>query len=201
MSRVWRWEFSGYSPSRLVDLTVGEKAGANEPHTQGLGPVCPPCGALMHSPTPRKKHSPPRIDGWRVLEDFTASDHQYIFFSELFRSRHEQAPKKDARFNTDKLKPDAFSLMIRNGYSEMKRIGIGHRTAEDIASTGIWIKSRGVTYFSCYLTPSDSNDMFRTKLTALEDVIRDCTGYVVLGGYLNAKAAGGSSVRMRDVKR
>ena len=25
--------------------------------------------------------------------------------------------------------------MIRNGFSEMKRIGIGHRTAEDIAST------------------------------------------------------------------
>ena len=31
--------------------------------------------------------------------------------------------------------------------------------------------------------------MFRTKLTALEDVIRDYTGYVVLGGDLNAKAA------------
>ena len=36
----------------------------------------------------------------------------------------------------------------------------------------VWIKSRVVTYFSCYLTPSDSNDMFRTKLSALEDVIR-----------------------------
>ena len=38
----------------------------------------------------------PRIVGWRVLEDFTASDHQYIFFSVLFRwrSRHEQTTKK-----------------------------------------------------------------------------------------------------------
>ena len=53
----------------------------------------------------------------------------------------------------------------------------------------VWIKSREVTYFSCYLTPSESNDMFRTKLSALEDVIRDCTGYGVLGGDLNAKAA------------
>ena len=52
-----------------------------------------------------------------------------------------------------------------------------------------WIKSRGVTYFSCYLTPCDSNDRFRTKLTVLEDVIRDCTGYVVLAGDLNAKVA------------
>ena len=54
-----------------------------------------------------------RIDGWRVLEDFTASDHQYIFFSVLFRSRsrHEQTTKKDARFNTDKLNPDVFSLI------------------------------------------------------------------------------------------
>ena len=51
--------------------------------------------------------------------------------------RHEQTAKKDARFNTDKLNPDAFSLMIRNGYSEMKRIGIGHQMAEDIASTGM----------------------------------------------------------------
>ena len=51
----------------------------------------------------------PRIDGWRVLEDFTASDHQYIFFSVLFgsRSRHEQMAKKDARFKTDKLNPDS----------------------------------------------------------------------------------------------
>ena len=79
----------------------------------------------------------PRIDGWRVLEDFTASDHQYIFFSVLFRSRsrHEQTTMKDARIKTDKLNPDAFSLMIYNGYSEMIRIGIGHRTAADIAST------------------------------------------------------------------
>ena len=27
--REWRWEFSGYSFTRLVDLIVGEKAGAN----------------------------------------------------------------------------------------------------------------------------------------------------------------------------
>ena len=53
------------------------------------------------------------------------------------RSRHEQTTKKDARFNTDKLNPDAFSLMIHNGYSEMKRIGTGHRTAQNIASTGM----------------------------------------------------------------
>ena len=46
-----------------------------------------------------------------------------------------------------------------------------------------------MTYFSCYFTPNESRGAFRTKLGALEDEIRDCTGYVVVGGDLNAKAA------------
>ena len=53
----------------------------------------------------------------------------------------------------------------------------------------VWIKSRGVTYFSCYFTPNESRGAFRMKLGALEDEIRDCTGYVVVGDDLNAKAA------------
>ena len=46
-----------------------------------------------------------------------------------------------------------------------------------------------MTYFSCYFTPNESRGAFRTKLGALEDEIRNYTGYVVVGGNLNAKAA------------
>ena len=53
----------------------------------------------------------------------------------------------------------------------------------------IWIKSRGVTYFSCYFTPNESRGALRTKLGAFEDEIRDGTGYVVVGGDLNVEAA------------
>ena len=36
MSSIWRWEFSGYSRSRLVDLSVGEKSGGAGRRCEGL---------------------------------------------------------------------------------------------------------------------------------------------------------------------
>ena len=70
-----------------------------------------------------------------VLEDFTASDHQYIFFSVQTQSRprYEQPVPNETRFSTAKLNTDVFGLVICSGYSEMKRIGFGHRSAEDIS--------------------------------------------------------------------
>ena len=67
----------------------------------------------------------------------------------------------------------------RGGPVEKKGLGDGY----------ICIRSRGVTFFSCYFTPNESSGALISKLGALEDVIRDCTGYVVLGSDLNAKAA------------
>ena len=80
-----------------------------------------------------------RIDGWKVLEDFTASDHQYIFFSvgDQSRPRHEQPVAKETRCNTAKLNTDVFGLMIRSGYIEMRRSGLAHRSAEEISSAGM----------------------------------------------------------------
>ena len=77
-----------------------------------------------------------RIDGWRVLEDFTASDHQYIFFSVQIqsRTRNQHSAAKETRFNTVKLNKDVFDLMICSGYSEMRRLGLEHWTAEEIPS-------------------------------------------------------------------
>ena len=65
----------------------------------------------------------------------------------------------------------------------------------------VWIRSRDVTYFSCYFTPNESNGAIRTRLGVLEDEIQDSTGYVVLGGDLNAKAAEWGRIRIRKVKR
>ena len=50
------------------------------------------------------------------------------------------------------------------------------------------IRSSGVIYFSCSFIPNESIGAFRTKLGALEDLIRDCAD-IVLGGDLNAKAS------------
>ena len=46
-----------------------------------------------------------------------------------------------------------------------------------------------MAYFSGYFTPDENHGAFRTKLGVLEDESRECTGYVVVGGDLNAKAA------------
>ena len=61
----------------------------------------------------------------------------------------------------------------------------------------VWIKSKGMIYFGCYFTPNESRGAFKTKLGALEDEIRDCTGYIVVGGDLHAKAEWGEDTDTR----
>ena len=70
-----------------------------------------------------------RIVYWRVLEDFTASDHQYISFMVQSQTgpRNKQPITKQARFNAAKWNTDIFDMMISSGYREMKRSGLDNR--------------------------------------------------------------------------
>ena len=52
----------------------------------------------------------------------------------------------------------------------------------------VWVKSRGITYVSCYFTPSDRIPDFQEKLDLLEDAIREEEGKLLVAGDLNAKA-------------
>ena len=42
----------------------------------------------------------------------------------------------------------------------------------------VWLRSKGITFVSCYLTPSDSISDFQGKLDLLEDTIRDVGGTI-----------------------
>ncbi|GJQ83619.1 hypothetical protein Trydic_g19943, partial [Trypoxylus dichotomus] len=50
------------------------------------------------------------------------------------------------------------------------------------------IRCEAMTFFSCYLTPNESIQQFRTKIDALEDAIFNTQGEVIVGGDFNAKA-------------
>lgn len=52
----------------------------------------------------------------------------------------------------------------------------------------VWVRCRGTTFVSVYLTPNESIGEFLQKLDDLEDLIRDVSGSVVVGGDFNAKA-------------
>ena len=49
----------------------------------------------------------------------------------------------------------------------------------------IWIKSKGITYVSCYFTPNERIDIFRARMDRLEDVIQtmDAVSYTHLDVY------------------
>ena len=85
-----------------------------------------------------------RIVDWRVLEDFTASDHQYISFmvQSQTRPRIKQPITKQTMFNSAKLNTDIFDMMISSGYSEMMRSGFDNRLAEDISLARMRVKLR-----------------------------------------------------------
>lgn len=51
----------------------------------------------------------------------------------------------------------------------------------------VWVKSAGITYFSCYLTPNDPVESYRDKVDALEDEIRQTGGRMVVAGDFNAR--------------
>ncbi|XP_054272719.1 uncharacterized protein LOC128992994 [Macrosteles quadrilineatus] len=58
-----------------------------------------------------------RISNWRVIEDLTASDHQYIVF-DILDEHHNQAPVSRSgprRWNTDKLDVEKFTDVISRG--------------------------------------------------------------------------------------
>lgn len=52
----------------------------------------------------------------------------------------------------------------------------------------VWVKSKGVTYVSCYFTPKESLEDFQEKLDLLEDTIQEAEGAVIVAGDLNARA-------------
>ena len=52
----------------------------------------------------------------------------------------------------------------------------------------VWVRSRGITYISCYLTPSDRIADFHEKLDLLEDTIREQKERIIVAGDLNARA-------------
>ncbi|XP_033229118.1 uncharacterized protein LOC117180736 [Belonocnema kinseyi] len=52
----------------------------------------------------------------------------------------------------------------------------------------VWIKSKGVTYVSCYLTPNESIQDFQEKLDLLEDTLQVAEGRKGTAGDLNARA-------------
>ena len=52
----------------------------------------------------------------------------------------------------------------------------------------VWVRSRGVTSVSCYLTPSDNIADFQEKLELLEDTIREEGEMVLAASDFNARA-------------
>ncbi|GJQ67290.1 hypothetical protein Trydic_g8191 [Trypoxylus dichotomus] len=59
----------------------------------------------------------------------------------------------------------------------------GHGSEEGF----VWVTCEAMTFFSCYLTPNESIQQFRTKIDALEDAIFNTQGEVIVGGDFNAK--------------
>lgn len=51
----------------------------------------------------------------------------------------------------------------------------------------VWIKTKEITFFSCYLTPSDRMEEFTAKINSIEDKGRDM-GPLVIAGDFNSKA-------------
>lgn len=52
----------------------------------------------------------------------------------------------------------------------------------------VWVQLQDITIMSCYLTPSDTIDIFETKLYDIEDKIRDIAGRIIVAGDFNSQA-------------
>lgn len=52
----------------------------------------------------------------------------------------------------------------------------------------VWIRSNGVTYFSCYLTPNEPIGDFEVRLAHIEDEVRNTRGELLIAGDFNSKA-------------
>jgi hypothetical protein len=62
----------------------------------------------------------------------------------------------------------------------------------------VWVKSRDVTYVSCYFSPNVPMGQFRKSLEELEDAVRDMEGHVVVAGDFNAQALEWGMPRQND---
>lgn len=51
----------------------------------------------------------------------------------------------------------------------------------------VWVRSKELTYYSCYFTPNEPIQTFRDKIDMLEEEIRGSIGKVVVAGDFNAK--------------
>lgn len=51
-----------------------------------------------------------------------------------------------------------------------------------------WVRSRGKTYISAYLSPNGGIDAFQRRLDGLEDFVREQQGRMLIAGDFNAKA-------------
>lgn len=51
----------------------------------------------------------------------------------------------------------------------------------------VWMRSRGVTYFSCYFTPNEPIADYEEKLNHLEDELRRLNGKLLVAGDFNAR--------------
>lgn len=52
----------------------------------------------------------------------------------------------------------------------------------------VWVRHKGITFISVYLTPNEPIAHFLEKLHSLEDLVMNATGGVVMGGDFNARA-------------
>ena len=77
----------------------------------------------------------PRVSSWRVLEDFTASDHQYIVF-DILDGRHGQTESRERprRWNTNKLDVTKFTEVISRGAPEVPAASGGARAEASVTS-------------------------------------------------------------------
>lgn len=57
----------------------------------------------------------PRVTGWEVLEDYTASDHQYIGFEVQDRCQEYHVKNTIRRWNLNKMNRHIFDDILTNG--------------------------------------------------------------------------------------
>ena len=52
----------------------------------------------------------------------------------------------------------------------------------------VWVRSKSITYVSCYLTPTGPIQAYYTKLDDIEEFAREASSNIIVAGDFNAKA-------------
>ena len=52
----------------------------------------------------------------------------------------------------------------------------------------VWVRSKSITYVSCYLMPTGPVQEYYTKLEDIEDFAREVSSNIIVAGDFNAKA-------------